>query len=191
MASLGFQIDFAAWDLKNWGGRQKLIKWTGAFFVDGVWTCPTVFVGWLRETHTAKGLRQLLTNNLGNWHCPKVKRYQCGWVVALSVEDFKTQTGRLPQPVQDSIDRTAAEIRKKTDKLAAEALQHERAAMRNADIDSKQVERREKDPYAFDERQRVLREERAMFMEDRQASRIRDAEGHQPNQKRRRLGYHY
>ena len=109
--------------------------------------------------------------------------------MALSVEDFKTQTGRLPQPIQDAIDRTAAETRKKIDKLEAEALQHERAAMRNADIDSKQVERREQDPYAFDERRRVLREERAMFMEDRQAQRIRDAESQQPGQKRRRLGF--
>ena len=109
----GFQIQLHAWTLSA-TQRAHLREWVDRFFADSAWlSSGKVLVGWLGdEPHTVAGLRALITNNLRNWKCPKLTRYQRQWVKPLTAVEFNVLVGRPPQPVRKlaaQIARQAAE----------------------------------------------------------------------------------
>ena len=106
--SHGFKVDFSGWDVKP--ARVKLLRWTEGFFDDSVWVNDQKLLVWFCEGHTPSGLRQLVHNNLTYWKCAKSKRRRCGWVSALSADEFRTLTGRAPKPVHMANVRIVTEL---------------------------------------------------------------------------------
>ena len=107
--SHGFKVDFSGWDVQP--ARAKLLRWTEGFFDDSVWVNDQQLLVWFcDEGHTPSGLRQLVHNNLTYWKCAKSKRRRCGWVSALSVDEFRTLAGRAPKPVHMANVRIVTEL---------------------------------------------------------------------------------
>ncbi len=100
--SHGFRIDFAGWDLSGRGA--KLQAWARQFFEDHVWVegSPSVLLGWLKESHTVPGVRDVVHHYLTYWQCTKRRRYMKGWVVQVSPAEFRKEAGRAPRPVHEA-----------------------------------------------------------------------------------------
>jgi hypothetical protein len=101
MSSHGFRIDFAGWDLS--GCDAKLRQWAGRFFEDHAWVgTSSVLLGWLKESHTVPGVRDVVHHYLTYWQCTKRRRYMKGWVVQVSPAEFHQEAGRTPRPVHEA-----------------------------------------------------------------------------------------
>ena len=120
--SCGFRIDLSGWDLT--GHRGKLQSWVDKFFVDGVWVNDDLLVGWLSESHTVPGMRDLVHHNLKNWKCSKLRRYQRNWVDQLTASEFNTLVGRVPRPLRNTVLRV---IRRTVDVAVKRVLVIEKA----------------------------------------------------------------
>ncbi len=98
--SYGFRIDFAGWDVSSSCG-PKLQTWANQFFEDHVWKEPHVLLGWLKESHTVPGVRDVVHHYLTYWQCTKRRRYMKGWVRQISPTEFHKEAGRTPKPVHE------------------------------------------------------------------------------------------
>lgn len=99
--SSGFQIDFSGWNL----GVEHCVmldRWASKYFVDFTWS-NRVLLGWLSEPSSVGRMRELAHNNLKNWKCTKLRRYQRQWVCAVTAADFCTLAGRPPKPLRNDV----------------------------------------------------------------------------------------
>jgi hypothetical protein len=109
MPSHGFRIDFAGWDLS--GCDAKLRQWAARFFEDHAWVgTSSVLLGWLKESHTVPGVRDVAHHYLTYWRCAKRSRYMKGWVTAITPVEFHKEAGRTPRPVHEANVQVVQEI---------------------------------------------------------------------------------